>query len=213
MLDVPRQEPAYTDRQAQHNREYADAWENAPQSFKDEAAQKGLAPEIPNEEGMAIDFNDNYRSSSYTPDMAELLDDFIDEIIEKFGSRNADLIRAIATELKKPMEEELARHRSLLLNRVACYLVSDEKGNLLARVHALLHSVPRLAAVNGFSSMRASARRCGVSPEWLRRKRDSWCDLLEIERPADGIKSEDAKLKYQTNALNNHWRNKKFKAA
>jgi len=212
--DTPSEEEDkhYRDRQAKHDREYAAAWENAPLEFREKAAMLGLHPDIPKSEGMAMEYNDNYSSAAASPDMADCLDEHVDRVIEKFGTKHADFIRAIADELKKPMDEELVRNRANLLGRVSCYLVQDEKGNLRARVHALLHSIPRLAAENGFPSMRASAKVCGVSPEWLRRKRDSWCDLLEIERPANGCKSEEAKLKYRQNALNNHWRNQTFKS-
>lgn len=213
---------SYTDRQAKHEREYAAAWENAPLEFKTEAAMHGLHPDVPDPEGMAMEYNDNYSVSAHTPDMAQAVDSFMDQIIEELGNkyhwsveqRNAYavIIKETISWLKRPMEEELIRNRANLLGRVSCYLVQDEKGNLKARVHALLHSIPRLAAENGFPSMRSSAKVCGVSPEWLRRKRDSWCDLLEIERPANGCKSEEAKLKYRANALNNHWRNQTYKA-
>lgn len=204
-------ERSYTDRQTEHDREYAAAWENAPSEFKRRAAELGLEPEVSDTTGMAMEYNDNFSATSHTPNMAETLDQFVDMVIEKFGGEHAILIRAVAYELQKPMQDELVRNRANLLGRVSCYLVQDEKGNLKARVHALLHSIPRLAAENGFPSMRSSAKVCGVSPEWLRRKRDSWCDLLEIERPANGTKSEEAKLKYRANALTNHWRNQTFK--
>lgn len=214
MLDHPQgngTNGSYNDRQAQHDREYTAAWETASNDFKHQAAMLGLHCEIPDPNGMAMEYNDNYASSSHTPNMADTLDEHVDIVVEKFGTENAALVHAIADELKKPMEAELIRSRANLLGRVSCYLVQDEKGNLKARVHALLHSIPRLAAENGFPSMRASAKVCGVSPEWLRRKRDSWCDLLEVERPANGTKSEEAKLKYRANALNNHWRNQTYK--
>lgn len=180
--------------------------------WRKNAAMCGLHCDLPDTDGMAMEFNDNFVASSYTPNMADTLDNVVDHIIEKFGPQHAPFIRAIYSELRKPMEEECIRNRANLLGRVSCYLVQDEKGNLRARVHALLHSIPRLAAENGFPSMRASAKVCGVSPEWLRRKRDSWCDLLEIERPANGTKSEEAKLKYRNNALTNHWRTQAYKS-
>lgn len=211
----------YKDRQAQHDREYAAAWEGAPSDFKKQAALMGLEPEVADPEGMAMEYNDNYSVSAHIPDMAGAIDQEVDRIIEELGNKYhwtleqrtqyAIIIKETVSWLKKPMAEELIRNRANLLGRVSCYLVQDEKGNLRARVHALLHSIPRLAAENGFPSMRSSAKVCGVSPEWLRRKRDSWCDLLEIERPANGTKSEEAKFKYRANALNNHWRNQLFK--
>jgi hypothetical protein len=213
---------SYNDRQVRHDREYAAAWESAPSEFKEQAALLGLHCDVPDQNGMALDYNDNFSTSAHTPDMAVAIDDYVDYIIEELGKkynwsteqRNAYalIIRETTAWLRKPMEDELIRSRANLLGRVSCYLVQDEKGNLRARVHALLHSIPRLAAENGFPSMRASAKVCGVSPEWLRRKRDSWCDLLELERPANGTKSEEAKLKYRANALDNHWRNQTFKS-
>lgn len=202
---------SYKDRQALRDREYAAAWESAPPEFKRKAAAQGLHPETPDTEGMAMEYNDNYSAGAHIPNMADALDQYVDVVIEKFGVKHARFIRAVYLELRKPMDEEVVRNRANLLARVAMFLVQDEKGNLRARVHALLHSIPRLPVENGFPSMRASAKVCGVSPEWLRRKRDSWCDVLEIARPANGTKSEEAKLKYRANALKNHWRNQLYR--
>lgn len=216
-------EQTYRDRQTQHDREYAAAWESAPSEFKQKAATLGLKPDVPETDGMSMDYNDNYSESAHTPDMAKAVDTFVDQIVEDLAVEfrwtpaqciiYAVIIRVTILRIKKPLEEELARNRANLLGRVSCYLVQDEKGNLRARVHALLHSIPRLAAENGFPSMRSSAKVCGVSPEWLRRKRDSWCDLLEVPRPSNGTKSDEAKLKYRANAMTNHWRNQKFRAS
>jgi hypothetical protein len=214
-------ESTYKDRQSQHDREYTAAWENAPLEWRKEAAVRGLHPDLPECEGMSMDYNDNYPASSHNPDMAKTIDTFVDQLVEDLAIKhnwtpeqcvsNAVIIKETILWIKKPLEDELVRNRANLLGRVSCYLVQDEKGNLRARVHALLHSIPRLAAENGFPSMRSSAKVCGVSPEWLRRKRDNWCDLLEIERPACSTKSESAKLKYRANALRNHWRNQLYK--
>jgi hypothetical protein len=211
----------YTDRQCEHDREYAAAWEDAPPEFRRAAELLGIEPEPSDHSGMAMEYNDEFAQSATIPNMADVLDQFVDEIIEVLGQKYnwtpeqrifyAALIHEIYSWLRKPMEDELVRNRANLLGRVSCYLVQDEKGNLKARVHALLHSIPRLAAENGFPSMRSSAKVCGVSPEWLRRKRDSWCDLLEIARPANGTKSEEAKQKYRENALTNHWRKQTYK--
>jgi hypothetical protein len=202
----------YKDRQAQHDREYTAAWENAPPEFKRQAALFGLHPQSSGDtQGMAMEYNDNYAGQAHIPNMADALDDYVDQIIEEFGPEHAPFIRAIYRRLRKPMDEEIIHSRSNLLARVAMLLVFDEKGNLRARVHALLHSIPRLPNQNGFPSMRSSAKICGVSPEWLRRKRDSWCDALELSRPNNGIKSDEAKLKYRINALKNHWRNQIYK--
>jgi len=179
--------------------------------FRREAALKGLHPDVPSTEGMAMEYSDNYASSSYLMDMADQLDQYVEELIEKYGSQYEPFIRALYEDFRKPMEAEQNRVRSNTLFRIVLWLIHDEKGNLKARLHALLHSVPRLAVESGYPSMRSSAKTCGVSPEWLRRKRDSLCDLLELERPTGGIKSEEAKIKYRHNALRNHWRTQKFR--
>jgi len=202
----------YKDRQAQHDREYAAAWESAPPEFKKGAAAYGLEPELAETEGMAMEYNENYSGHPKIPNMADVLDNLLDEIIEILGPEHAPVIRATYRLLHKAMEEEIMRNRSNDIWRVAMLLCFDEKGNLRARVHALLHTVPRLPSQNGFPSMRSSAKMCGVSPEWLRRKRDGWCNDLELDPPAHGIKSDPAKLKYRINALKNHWRNQTYQA-
>lgn len=207
---------SYTERQSQHDREYLEAWENAPEEFKREAALMGLSgPEIEDPEALDVkEFNDNYLCTSTTPDMAATLDQYVDIIIEKYGIHHAPLIRNVFADLKVPMNEEVIRERANILGRIAGHLIymEREKGNMLSRLHALLHAIPRFAAEAGFPSMRASAKVCNVSPEWLRRKRDQWCVLLSIDPPADGVKSAEAKRKYQRNATTNHWRRQKFTA-
>lgn len=202
---------SYRDRQSQHDREYTAAWESAPHDFKRRAAAFGIAPETSDGEGMAMEYNDNYAGQSHIPNMADALDQYVDHVIELIGPEHARIIRAAYILFRKPMDEEVIRNRSNLLARVAMLLCFDERGNLRARVHALLHSIPRLSNQAGFPSMRASAKLCGVSPEWLRRKRDGWCDALELDRPTHGVKSDPAKLKYRINALKNHWRNQTYR--
>jgi hypothetical protein len=209
--DALGSESTYKDRQAQRDREYTAAWASAPPEFKRQAEAFGLVPEGNNTDGMAMEYNDNYASQAHTPSMSDALDQYVDHVIETLGVEHAVVIRSAYILLRKPMDEEVVRSRSNLLARVAMLLCFDEKGNLRARVHALLHSIPRLSSQAGFPSMRSSAKLCGVSPEWLRRKRDGWCDALELERPTHGVKSDPAKLKYRINALRNHWRNQTYK--
>ncbi len=218
----------YKDRQAQRNREYEDAWKNAPKSFLKKAALAGLHVDTEQYEGTTSECTDNedsftpdqanlmpglYDTAAYTPDMAKLIDDYVDEVIEKYGCKHAVFIRAIATDLKKPMELELIKNRSNLLARVCGELISNERGNNTASIHALLHTIPRMAGSSGFPSLRSSATKCAVSPEWLRKQRDRWCQLLDIAAPISGTKSAAAKAKYKANALSdNHWRRAKYRA-
>ncbi len=205
----------YVERQAAHDREYSKAWEESPESFKIEAARAGIqvCPEDYDSPGVR-EYDDNFPTSAQTPDMADSLDKHIDYVIEKFGVQHAGFIKAVAEELKKPMQAEITRNQAEVLGRIAGYLIymESEKGNILARIHALLHSIPRFAIRAGFPSMRASAKVCKVSPEWMRRKRDQWCILMGITPPAAGCKTPEAKKKYSENARTNHWRNQTYKA-
>jgi hypothetical protein len=203
----------YGERQTVHDIEYQRAWKSAPQSFKNAAAKMGLDCEPENRTGMVIGYEENYVESSYKPNMADLLDEHIDYVIEKYGAQHELLIRSIAADLKKPMEDELIKNRSFLLGRVACYLIKEEGPKILPRVHALLHSIPGLAKGAGYGSLRASAVRCKVSAEWLRRRRDKWCHVLSIPIPTESRKSDEARAKYKTNAYGNHWRRQVFTAA
>lgn len=227
MADAQPPGSSYIVQQVVNDINYEQAWRDAPPDFKEAAAKLGLhvwkedhhSTAVPHDsEYSSIDtpYDPDFRSRAYIPDMAACVDDYVDEVIERLGIQYAPFIRWLANLLKRPMDEELIRNRSLLLARVSGYLVADENGkeksNALARIHALLHSIPRFASENGYSSMRASALACGVSPEWMRRTRDKCCDLLEIPIPAHGQKSKEAKMKYKHNAHTNHWRSKKFVA-
>ena len=203
--------PPYDERQIAHDIEYSRAWENAPKRFKRAAAKMGVHCDVEERSGMAINYEENYVESSYKPDMADLLDNHIDFVIEKYGQQNETLIRSIANDLKKPFEEEVIKNRSFLLGRVACYLIKEEGPKLLPRIHALLHSIPGLAKGAGYGSLRISAVECRVSAEWLRRRRDKWCHILAIPIPTESRKSNEARAKYKRNALSNHWRNQRFK--
>lgn len=202
---------SYAERQIAHDVEYVRAWENAPARFKRVASKLGLACDPEHRDGMAIQYEENYIESSYRPNMADLVDNHVDIVIERYGPQHAVLIRSIAADLKKPMEEELIRNRAFLLGRVACYLIKEEGPKILPRVHALLHSIPGLAKGAGYGSLRASAVKCRVSAEWLRRRRDKWCHVLSIPIPTESRKSNEAREKYRQNACVNHWRHQTYK--
>jgi len=202
---------SYGERQIAHDGEYMRAWEKAPIRFRKAAAKMGLHPDPEHHDSMAIKYEENYLESSYRPNMADLVDTQVDEVIEKYGPQHAILIRSIAADLKRPMEEELIRNRAFLLGRVACYLIKEEGPKILPRVHALLHSIPGLAKQAGYGSLRISALRCRVSAEWLRRRRDKWCHILSIPIPSESRKSDEARAKYRSNALVNHWRTQHYK--
>lgn len=223
----------YSERQEQHNQEYKDGWSNAPEEFKREAAMLGLHPDLNTSDSEAMEYDasrgdspiifdeDRMGTGSYTPDMANILDTHIDAVVEEFASffekKGIDefalekFIRLISGRLQQPLEKELMCQKALVLERAIAFLIGDENGNIMARIHALIHAIPRMAALNAFPSMRASARQCGVSPEWMRRSRDRACEFLGVDPPADGVKSPEAKQKYAENANSNHWRKQKFK--
>ncbi len=223
----------YSERQFVNDRSYKKAWENAPEEFKKAAALQGLHPEVEERDGEALEYDptrkdnpivheeDRFGTGSYTPDMAEILDTHIDMIVEEhadfFAGNGIDglvlakFIRLIADRLERPIQTDLLRAQGLMLGRAISYLISDENGNILSRIHAVMHALPRLSSINGFPSMRSSAKKCGVSPEWLRRSRDRACEYLGIDPPEEGVKSDAAKEKYRSNSLSNHWRSQKFK--
>jgi hypothetical protein len=159
-----------------------------------------------------MEFKETLLTSAHTPDMCDL-DTYVDTLVEKYGGSNEKLIRSVAEDLRKPMEEENERCRGMMLGRVVCYLVRSEANNVLARVHQLLHAIPRLATQMGYGSMRKSARACRVSPEWIKRGRDEACEVIGIPIPTEGQKSQEARDKYRENAKKNHWRNQTFTAS
>lgn len=172
----------------------------------------GIGPKLDTQNGQAMEYKEGYVTDCVTPNMADDLDTQIDILLEKYGAHHEEVIRAVVKDLKAPMELEIERSRALMLGRVACYLVKSEHKNVLARVHQLLHAIPRLAMINGFRSMRASARICGVSAQWIKIGRDNWCEVLGIPIPHESQKTEQAKGKYRANANSNHWRAQRVSA-
>lgn len=196
---------SYVVRQTVRDSEYKQAWDKAPETFKQAAARRGIKPLIENPSG-AMEFDDNHRTASYKTDMADVIDTFVDCLVEKHGVFNEEVVRSVAADLKKPMDLEIERNRALSLGRMLFFLARSETRNLKASVYAAMHAIPRLAGANGMSSMRQSARECGVSAEWMRRSRDEVCKILEIPIPEEGRKSLDARIKYAKNGNLNHWR-------
>lgn len=210
----------YLDTQDLRDAEARAAWGRAPKGFIRKAAELGINGHDPEgTPGMAMEYDEtksrvnapNHAPSFFTPDMADTLDTITDELIEKYGSEHADLIRNVVEDLKEPMNQEVEKAGAIMLGRIAMYMVKSETNNIFARCHALLHAIPRLAAKNGFPSMRRSAKECGVSPEWMRRARDWWVSVLGITPPVEGVKSEAAKASYRENGLTNHWRHQLLK--
>lgn len=211
----------YCDRQLAEDSNYKAAWESAPKSFKKQAAALGLDVSPNNSEDPGVMEYDETASrvnrpghtpSFSVPDMANQLDSHIDRLVEKYGFKNEKLVRDIAEDLKAPMLIEIEQNRALLLGRAISLLVKSESRNILARVHQIMHAIPRLATISGFSSMRESARECGVTCEWIRKGRDRVCEDLGLPIPTEGRKSNEARVKYQNNGKNNHWRHQTFRS-
>lgn len=199
----------YEARQAKHDAEYLAAYADAPESFLKAAERRRVGKASIDEPSKSLEYKENYLSASYEPDMAELIDTKVDRLIEKHGFQYEKIIRDVVASLEEPIKEQIEKSRAQMLGRVACYLVKAEAQNVLARVHSLLHAIPKMAAANGFKSMRESARVCKVSAQWIKISRDRWCWVLGIPVPEEGTKSEDAKVKYRENANGNHWRGQK----
>lgn len=199
----------YAFRQAALDREYAKAWEEAPEEWKRQASKMSISAAVPSYQSMSLEYQEAYvhgNASDHMPDMD--IDSFVDLLIERHGGEFAEVIKAVADDYRKIIIYETERMRSLLLARVTAVLVQAGSKNAQARIHGLMHSIPRLASANGFQSMRASAKACGVSVEWIRKSRDAWCSELELPVPVEGRKSAEAKAKYKANSETNHWRKK-----
>lgn len=193
----------YSLTQTVRDAQYKKAWEEAPPEFLEEAEKVGLKPHIETPSG-ALEFNDNHERTAI--EMPPDIDDYIDCLVEKHGLEHEDVIRGVAIDLKKVMDLEIERNRALSLGRILFYLVRSETRNIKASLFSAMHAIPRLAAANGMSSMRESAKACGVSPEWIRKSRDEICDLLQIPIPTESRKGIDARRKYASNGRTNHWR-------
>lgn len=210
----------YCERQLAEDSSYSAAWASAPKAFKRQAALLGLevSPNSTDDPGV-MEFDENasrvnrpgHTPSFHIPDMATQLDTHIDQLVEKYGFQNEKMVRAIAEDLKAPMRIEIEQNRALMLGRAVSWVVKSDSTNVLARVHQLMHAIPRLAAITGFASMRESARACGVTCEWIRRGRDKACEHLGLPIPTEGRKSDEARVKYQINGKKNHWRRQAFK--
>jgi hypothetical protein len=203
---APKPEEDYVTRQAIHQREYLAAWEAAPPEFKQQASKMGIQALPTAFNSMAMEFHDGFKTTAYTPDVARSIDSFCDTLVEILGGENEEIIRKVSAAYEVVMEREAESYRAILLNRVVFEMVRTEGQNLTAKVHALMHSIPTMAATNGFGSMRESARACNVSVEWLRKQRNEWCSQLGIPVPEEGKKSRAACVKYAENANQNHWK-------
>ena len=200
----------YSSRQSAMDHEYREAWENAPEDFKVQATAAHLTPHVDDKEGHAMEFEANYASAGYTIDIAAALDSQVDELCEIHGDKARKIIQDVVDRLVDLADKKVEQNNSLKLARVVMMLVSGGKKNVLAKVHSLMHAVPRLAIPCGFSSMRASARECAVSQTWIANGRKQFCEMLEIPIPSDSTKSDEAKEKYRKTATTNHWRNQRF---
>lgn len=198
----------YSSRQTEMDHQYLDGWESAPQEFKEQAEAVGLKPHVDNREGHAMEYEGNYASAGYSIDIAAVLDSQVDELVEIHGDAARKIIQDVVDRLVDIADKKVEQNNSLKLARVVMMLVSGGKKNVLAKVHSLMHAVPRLAIPCGFSSMRASARECKVSQTWIAKGREQFCEMLEIPIPADSTKSDAAKAEYRKVATTpgRHWR-------
>ena len=191
------------------------AWDEAPESFRKSVAQMGLKPpvDIALERHPRADiiFSANEADDHIHADESEpiesQIDTEMDRLTERFGGQYRKVIEGVVAHMQAPIRESVDRDRAEMIATIVCVLVRCDGASILARVHQLLHAIPRLALLNGFGSMSASAEACGVSREWIRRGRDEWCAKLGVRVPAEGRKSAAACLKYKLNATTNHWRN------
>lgn len=192
--------------QDRRDEEYNEAWRNSPRSFISAAAKLGLKPDRSGVSS-AIAFDETRDTTSYVVDYAGEIDTTIDILSERHGNPKivADVIDSLEGLIRKDVEQEQANK----ITRIFCYLVNAPKGNVLARIHGVMHAIPGLAAAEEFGSLRESARSCGVSPQWMMESRNIACDLLGIPIPQRNAKSDEAKEKYR---LRISWRYRTMQA-
>ena len=139
-------------------------------------------------------------------DMAAYCDGLVDELRERYRL-DAEEAQLVCGYIKEKVERAAKEVHATLLSRIVGVLI-ESTTNQQARAHALLHAVPRLAAISGYPSMRKSAEACDCSVEWIRKMRAKWCTELGIPIPEESSKSAEAREKYKTQAINNHWRHR-----
>jgi hypothetical protein len=193
--------------QDEMDRNYIKAWDSAPGAFKHRAEKIGLKARV-DKPGHAIEFEENYNSTSYTPDMTSL-DTLGDQLVEKYGSQNESLILAIERDVRAAMEADSEKSKAHQLKGVIFCMVKCERKHMLASIHAFMHCLPGVAEAAGFPTLRDSGRHTGTSVEWIRKSRDNMCAMLEIEPPPSECKSAEAKIKYKT-PVNGHWRKQRY---
>jgi hypothetical protein len=204
----------YLEYQSQKDHEYKSAWKEAPETWKEKAKSAGIEPHVDDQDGHALEYDVNYASAGYTIDIAAALDSQVDELVEIHGDDARKIIQDVVDRLVDLADKKVEQNNSLKLARVVMMLVSGGKKNVLAKVHSLMHAVPRLAIPCGFSSMRHSARECGVSVTWIAKVREQFCEMLEIAVPVESSKSDEAKAEYKKVATTpgRHWRRQVFKS-
>lgn len=185
-----------------------EAWRTAPKSFISAAARLGIGMDLAKKTGAAIEYDATRHSASYEVDLSGMIDRTVDFLIEKH--QDEKLVRDVVASLEEPMQREAERVKAHTIVRIVCFLVNCPKGNVLARIHAILHAIPGLAESENFGSMRESARVCGVSPEWMSQSREKWCDFLGVPVPVKGQKSDVAKSKYRSRIS---WRHRTMQTA
>jgi hypothetical protein len=192
------------------NSRAGDAWKDADPEFLRAAKALGIGPavdiEVERPENMKLFVREDEldaKTHAAPGVFTDTLDTELGMIIDEFGPQHEKLIRGVAERIGTLIEGRVEEDKTKMISMIVCILVHCETSNLRARVHQLLHAIPRLALVNGFPSMKRSAETCGVSREWIRRGRDEWCERLGIQIPAEGRKSgaKVAKLKAAAETL------------
>ena len=173
-----------------------DAWKNADPEFLSQARKLGIGPSVDTDlervENAALFTREHeldVETKAAPGSFVDELDSEMDILIEEVGPEHAKLVMEVVHRLHGPLIRRLDLGRMQMISTIVCILVHCETANLRARIHQLLHSIPRLAVINGFSSMNKSAEACGVSREWIRRGRDEWCERLGIPVPEEGKKA------------------------
>jgi hypothetical protein len=210
----------YEVRQRSGDAEYMEAWKALSPEQLAELKANGIAgPDCGREnapdhgrvivgrEKDILETCDHMPGMSENPDIAEAVDKLPEKLREEFGL-SVPQSEKVAAFLDARVHEATVQTHSLLLARIVGFFLSGGE-NLQARAHGLAHAVPRLAALSGYPSLRASAKACAVSVEWISRVREKWCRLLGMPIPEESTKSASAIAKYSELQTTQHWRTRK----
>lgn len=187
----------YTRRAHVHNQHYAKEWRLWWDALTPEERQKFI------DAGITEPLQDSSRVSGHAPGEDR---DAAESPLSKveFNFKAVDATAPVPSSTPaNPLSDPVV---ALTMQRVIGMLISAE--NAKVSVTALAFAL-NLDALNGLGSIREAARKMGLSPEALSKKKREWEKDLEIP-PNAFAKSATAKIALSLAQQTKHWKNAKW---